>query len=153
PLVFEIKLIGTEADGAFLWGWANPAGYPPEITVDLRDHDIPELNAPETPVGEYSWLHFALVVAGIANLSAVYAPVAGEARVLLPLDAPALALPPFAVPRLITTLTTLMQTGAVRDWPAAVAAYGEQRGVDVDSVLDLELDDFGRVQRLSARSS
>lgn len=39
----------------------------------------------------------------------------------------------------------------VRDWPAAIGAYERDRGVDLSEVVELELDDLGRVTNLRSR--
>ncbi len=70
---------------------------------------------------------------------------------LFGLDDPSLELPPFDAERLLIVLTHLIQTGLVSDWPAALAAYEEARGVELDGVVEIELDDLGRITNLRSR--
>jgi hypothetical protein len=159
PIDMGIALLGTEAEGSWLWGWANPGGFPEPIVAAGRavgdygrEHDLAPLYEPESPVDDDVTLErIGIVAAGALDLKATYTGPAGDARVLFGLDDPRLDLPPFDAARLLTVLTHLIQTGLVRDWPAALAAYEEARGVELDGVVEIELDDLGRLTNLRSR--
>ena len=72
---------------------------------------------------------------------------------LLALSHPSLALPPFEPRRLVSILTAVLESGLVRDWPAALAAYAEQRGVERDGLtvggVTVTLDELGRVASIT----
>ena len=148
-----VALLGTEADGSWLWGWANPGGFPEPLVAAGRavgdygrEHEVPALYEPESAGVPLE--HIGIVASGVLGLKATYTGPAGEARVLFGLDDPRLELPPFDPVRLLTVLTQLIGVGLVRDWPAAIAAYERDRGVDLSDVVELELDDLGRVTNL-----
>ena len=159
PIEMGVALLGTEADGTWLWGWANPSGFAePGVAAGRGIGDIgrgpldPALYEPESVVDEdVSLDRIGIVASGVLGLKAVYTGPAGDARVLLGIDDPRLELPAFDPVRLLTVLTQLIQVGFVRDWPTAIAAYEKARGVDLDDVVELELDDLGRVTNLQSR--
>ena len=159
PIEMGVALLGTEADGTWLWGWANPGGFAEPLVAAGRavgdygrEHDVPALYESESAVDDdVSLDRIGIVASGVLELKAIYTGPAGDARVLFGLDDPRLELPPFDPVRLLTVLTSLLQTGLVRDWPGAVRAYEEQRGVDLSGVVELELDDLGRVTNLRSR--
>ena len=152
-LTMGVALLGTEADGSWLWGWANPGGFPEllrgrragggRLRARARGAGVYEPESAGVPLE-----HIGIVASGVLGLKAIYTGPAGEARVLFGLDDPRLELPPFDPVRLLTVLTQLIGVGLVRDWPAAIAAYERDRGVDLSDVVELELDDLGRVTNL-----
>jgi hypothetical protein len=159
PIELGIALLGTEAEGSWLWGWANPGGFPEPIVAAGRavgdygrEHDLPPLYEPETAVDDdVSLERIGIIASGALDLKATYTGPAGDAHVLFGLDDPRLELGPFDAARLLTVLTHLIQIGLVRDWPAALQAYEHARGVDLDDVVEIELDDLGRVTNLQSR--
>ncbi|MGW9346373.1 DUF6882 domain-containing protein [Nocardiopsis flavescens] len=62
PLVCDrFHLMGSAAPGpgSWMWGWANPSGFPPDLTAmsaavrDFgREHDVPELASAEVAFGD-----------------------------------------------------------------------------------------------------
>jgi hypothetical protein len=130
-LEMRAGLLGTEA-GTWRWGWANPGSFPAPVAADalaLRERDVPELRAPELALSEDVTVErIALVAMGELRLDAAYSGALDEdARVLLALRDERLALP--APASLAGLLAAVRQAGVVRDWPAALAAYAQQRGV------------------------
>jgi len=159
PIEMGVALLGTEADGSWLWGWANPSGFAEPVVAAGRavgdygrEHDVPALYEPEAAVDEDVTLdHIGIVASGVLGLKAVYTAPAGDARVLFGLDDPRLELEPFDPVRLLAVLTQLIEVGLVREWPAAIAAYEEARGVELDGIIEIELDDLGRITNLQSR--
>ena len=129
-------LLGTEASGTWLWGWANPGNFPePVIAAGLaaaeygREHDLPVLVDPESTLSDDVTLdRIGLVVEGVLPLAATYTGSLDEdARILLGLDHPSLALPPPDPARLVAVLTTCSsrassRTGAWRSTPTRPSA-------------------------------
>ena len=158
-LEMGVALLGTEFDGTWLWGWANPGGFAEPLVAAGRvvgdygrEHDVPALYEPESTVDDdVSLDRIGIVASGVLGLKAVYTGPAGDARVLFGLDDPRLDLPPFDPVRLLTVLTQLIGVGFVRDWPEAIAAYERDRGVDLSDIVELELDDLGRVTNLRSQ--
>jgi hypothetical protein len=154
-----IALLGTEADGTWLWGWANPSGFAEPVVAAGRavgdygrEHALPPLYEPESPVGEDVTLErIGIVVSGALDLKATYTGPAGDARVLFGLDDPRLVLPPPEVPRLLTVITHLIELGVVRDWPAALQAYEQVRGLRFETLIDFEFDELGRITNLRSQ--
>jgi len=156
-IVFERELemgaglLGTEAAGTWVWGWANPGGFPEPVVAAGRaagdygrEHDLPTLYEPESVLSDdVSLDRIGLVASGALGLPATYTgPLDEDARILLALDHPALALPPPDPLRTVTVISAVLQAGCVSDWAAALAAYAEQRTLDG---VEVELDDLGRL--------
>ena len=157
-------LLGTEASGTWLWGWANPGGFPePVIAAGRtaaeygRDHDVPALYEAESALSDdVSLDRIGLVVSGAVRLDATYTgPLDEDARILLALDHPSLALPPPEPARLVSILTSILEAGFVRDWWAALDAYAPQRGLAAETrddvvrlgeiEVEVQLDERGRI--------
>ena len=152
-------LLGTEASGTWLWGWANPGAFPePVIAAGLAayeygsEHDLPALIEPESVLSEDVGLdRIGIVVAGALGLQATYTgPLDEDARILVGLEHPSLALPPPDPARLITVLTTVLQAGFVSDWRVALDAYRAQRGDTALDGVEIEFDALGRIKNLRA---
>jgi hypothetical protein len=150
-------LLGTEAGGTWLWGWANPGGFPePVIAAGRaagdygREHDLPALYEPESVLSDdVSLDRICLVTSGALGLPATYTgPLDEDARILLALDHPALALPPPDPIRTATVISAVLQADFVADWESALAAYEEQRTLDG---VEVELDDLGRIASIRNR--
>ena len=149
-------LLGTEASGTWLWGWANPGGFPePVIAAGLAayeygsEHDLRALLAPESALSEdVSLDRIAIVVTGALGLPATYTgPLDEDARILIGLEHPSLELPPSDPARLVTVLSAVLQSGVVADWRVALDAY---RGPSALDGVEIELDEAGRVRSLRA---
>jgi hypothetical protein len=164
PVTMGATLLGTQADGSWLWGWANPGGFPEPVVAagcavaDYgREHDLAPLYAPESPVSDdVRCDRIGIIASGVVPLAATYRAPADGTLILFGLDHPDLALGELAPERLLTVMSALLQTGIVRDWLAACEAYAEQRGVSFDGrvlagAIEIELDDLGRITNLSAR--
>jgi hypothetical protein len=135
-LEIRAGLIGTEA-GRWLWAWASPGSYPEPVVADalaLREQDVPELREPQLALSEdVSLDRIALVAMGVLGLDAAYSGALDEdARILLGLRDASLALPEH--PPLPALLPAVLEAGVVRDWPAALAAYAQQRGLALDEL-------------------
>jgi hypothetical protein len=152
-------LLGTEASGTWLWGWANPGGFPePVIATGLAayeygaEHDLPALTEPESALSEDVGLdRIGIVVSGALGLQATYTgPLDEDARILIGLEHPSLELPAPEPARTVTVLTSVLQSGVVSDWPAALEAYRAQRGDDALDGVEIELDELGRIRNLRA---
>ena len=156
-------LLGTEADGTWMWGWANPGGFPEPVVAAGRavsdygrEHGLPPLYEPESPVGEdVSLEHIGVVASGAVGLKATYTAPANGTRILLALDHPLLELPPPDVPRLVSVLSTLLSSGFVSDWQVALESYATARDVTFDGRvlherIEFEFDELGRITNLSA---
>ena len=145
-LEMSAALLGTEASGTWLWGWANPGNFPePVIAAGLaaaeygREHDLPALVDRESTLSDDVTLdRIGLVVEGVLPLAATYTGSLDEdARILLGLDHPSLALPPPDPARLVTVLTTRAPVGLRRRLargarrlrgPARADGAGRRRG-------------------------
>ena len=154
-------LLGTEAGGTWLWGWANPGGFPaPVIAAGLaaseygREHDLPALVEPESVLSEDVGLdRIGIVVSGALGLQATYTgPLDEDARILVGIEHPSLALPSPDPIRLVTVLTGVLQSDFVEDWRAALDAYAAQRGPTALDGVEVELDELGRVAAIRSRS-
>jgi hypothetical protein len=164
-LEMRAGLLGTEA-GTWLWGWANPGSFPVPVVADARhlteyghEHEIPELIEPELALtDDVSLDRIGLVASGVLALDATYnGPLDEDARILLALGDPSLALPAPEPARLSSVLATVVQAGWVRDWTVALAAYAAQRELGLERAGDavvlggvrVTLDDDGRVAEIS----
>ena len=172
-LAVRAELIGTEATGpgSWMWCWANPAGFGDHVTAAARHArdtgGAPELAAAEVPLdGSAVGYRLAVVTCGLAGGYAYYpADAAPGTTAYLLLDAPALALPPVALPRVLTVLTGVVTSGQVRDWRRALHVYAGQRGLEArpdergvelvhpggQGSIRVALDELGRVADISGR--
>jgi hypothetical protein len=120
-------LIGTQAGGSFMWGYANPGAFPEAVVAVGRE--LPEELARE------GIDRIALIASGELRLDATYTGAMDEdAHVLLSLAHPSLRLPAFDAERFVAVKAAVAESGLVRDWPAALAAYASQRGVELRSL-------------------
>lgn len=171
-LTFDAELVGTEA-GSFMWAWANPGAFPDHVTATSRtlraigeEHGIAELAEGEVELDdEHPGARLVVAAVGQSGAPAYYAgPTGGGAYAyLLVGDNPALALPPLDAPRMMTTLTLVLEGGYVTDWPSALEAYARQReltltrpggalrleGPTLGGHAQVELDALGRVAELT----
>jgi hypothetical protein len=170
------ELIGTEAadPGSWMWSWANPGGFPDQVTGAARHargygerHGVEELTTAEIPLaGTAVGYRCTVVTCGLAGGYAYYpATAAPGTTAYLLLDHPSLALPPVQLPRVLTVLTAVTASGQVADWRRALHSYAGQRGLEAradDRGVELvhpggqgsvrvELDDQGRVADIAGR--
>ena len=120
-------LLGTQAGGSFLWGYANPGAFPEAVVAVGRE--LPQELARE------GIDRIALIAAGELGLDATYTGAMDEdTHVLLSLTHPSLRLPAFDPERFAAVMAAVVESGLVRDWPAALEAYASQRGVGLRSL-------------------
>lgn len=174
-LTYAAELLGSEAPGpgTWMWAWANPAGFPEEVTRTARalralgqEWTWPAFEEGEVPLdGDVTGPRLVIVGVGHAGAAAHYAaPLGGGGRAYLLLNGPGLELPPPSVPRLVTTLTTVLESGEVEDWPAALGHFADQRGLglrrreetfllsspELDGHVRVRFDDMSRVSGIDA---
>jgi hypothetical protein len=170
------ELIGSEAadPGSWMWSWANPSGFPDQVTGAARHargygeaNGIGELTAGEIPLDRPALgYRLAVVTCGLAGGYAYYpATAAPGTTAYLLLDHPALALPPVQLARVLTVLTGLTASGQVTDWRRALHTYAGQRGLEAraddrgvelvhpggQGSIRVDLDPQGRVTNIAGR--
>jgi hypothetical protein len=132
-LAMGVALLGTSDDRTWLWGWADEEEFPEAVVAPGRalgaygrEHGLPALYAPETPLDDDVTLdRIGVIASGVLDLQATYhAPLDGGGRVLFALEHPSLALPE---PDLERLFKIVRESGFVADWDAALAAYGHSR--------------------------
>jgi hypothetical protein len=173
-LEVRAELIGTEAaePGSWMWSWANPSGFPENVTGAARhargygeQHGVAELTTAELPLDASAiGYRMTVVTCGLAGGYAYYpAEAAPGTTAYLLLDHPSLALPPVQLPRVLTVLTAVAASGQVSDWRRALHTYASQRGLEArpdDRGLELvhpggqgsirvDLDPQGRVANIA----
>ncbi len=173
-LQVRAELVGTEAEdpGSWLWSWANPSGFPDQVTGAARyarsygeQHGVGELTTAEIPLaGAAVGYRLTVVTCGLAGGFAYYpATAAPGTTAYLLLDHPSLALPPVQLARVLTVLTAVTASGQVADWRHALQAYAGQRGLAArpdergvelahpggQGSIRVELDERGRVTNVA----
>jgi hypothetical protein len=173
-LEVRAELLGTEAadPGSWMWSWANPSGFPDQVTGAARhartygeQTGVTELTSGELPLnGAALGYRLAVVACGLAGGYAYYpAEAAPGTTAYLLLDHPSLALPAVQLPRVLTVLTAVTASGQVTDWRRALHAYASQRGLEVrqdergfelvhpggEGAIRVRLDQQGRVADIS----
>jgi hypothetical protein len=170
-----VHLLGTasEGDGSWLWGWANPSGFSPQVT-ELgarvaefgRQHGVPELAAHEltlTPDVAARVTDAAKVISG--HWTSYSGAVGPGTRAYFLIDAPQLALPPPSTPRWLRVVGESLGTGMVHDHRRAVTSYARLRGLSVatgnddtalrvrlpDGEVTLDFDHIGRISNMSGQ--
>jgi hypothetical protein len=140
-LEVRAELLGTEAadPGSWMWSWANPSGFPDQVTGAARhartygeQHGVGELTTAELPLdGSAIGYRLAVVACGLAGGYAYYpAEAAPGTTAYLLLDHPSLALPAVRLTRVVTVLTAVTASGQVTDWRRALHVYATQRGLE-----------------------
>lgn len=147
PLVVSrFHLLGSAAPGpgSWLWSWANPSGYPEEITALAdgvrrygEEHGIPELASPEVPFAALPGsptepaLAAALMTEAAKAVSGRYTsysgPVGGGTRMGVLLEHPDLTLPPPEPARVARILQQSIMDLELHDHRRAFLAYARQR--------------------------
>ncbi|TPW75445.1 DUF6882 domain-containing protein [Schumannella soli] len=171
-----LQLLGSAAPGprSWLWGWANPSGYAPEIVAaasaarQLGDRfRIPELVAGEVafddpaPAGEpepgYQLGWDLSIAARVASgiWFGYSGRVEGGTRVWMLLEGLTFDLP--SAPRVLRVIGEGLSSTTVTDHRRAVASYATLRGIPFDGVrlslpdgvIAVEFDQLGRVAALN----
>jgi hypothetical protein len=175
-LEVRAELVGTEADdpGSWMWSWANPSGFPDQVTGAARharsygeQRGVSELTTGEIPLdGAAIGYRLTVVTCGLAGGYAYYpATAAPGTTAYLLLDHPSLALPPVQLSRVLTVLTGITASAQVTDWRHALQAYAGQRGLDArpdergvelehpggQGSIRVDLDERGRVANVAGR--
>jgi hypothetical protein len=173
-LEVRAELIGTEAaePGSWMWSWANPSGFPQNVTGAARhargygqQHGVLELTTAELPLDAAAiGYRLTVVTCGLAGGYAYYpAQAAPGTTAYLLLDHPSLALPPVQLPRVLTILTAVTASGQVSDWRRALHTYASQRGLEArpddrglalvhpggQGSIRVDLDPQGRVDNIA----
>ncbi len=149
PLVCErFHLLGSAAPGprSWMWGWANPSGFPEELTAlgaavrDFgRDNEIPELADPEVPFaslpGSPEEAHLALhPLTEAAKLLtgrwfSYNGEVGGGTRVAFIIEHPELRLPEPEPTRVMRVIQQGLMDLRLTDHKRALYTYGRLRGL------------------------
>jgi hypothetical protein len=175
----RVGLLGSAAPGprSWLWGWANPGGYPAPVLEAVESvrtfgeaRGIRELVVPEVPLDD-DWDATRAAIASVAASAVqVYLPVeaGGGTHVMLGVhDVPELPAPHPEPTRLAPTLNQALFLGMITDWPRALRAYAGFRGGDLverdgayvltpaggDSGATIEIDELGRLKSFSLTRS
>ncbi|WP_157260688.1 DUF6882 domain-containing protein [Patulibacter minatonensis] len=178
-LELQVGLLGSAAPGpgTWLWGWANPGGYPAAVLATAErvrafggEHEIAELADPEVPLdADRDATRAGVAAVGATGLQA-WLPVEadGGTQVMLGIESDLPTAPPTVEPtRLGPVLNQALTSGLVSDWRRALAAYARHRGGglrDEGDTLVLEpaggdrgatvgLDDVGRITSLALTRS
>ena len=133
---WRCQLLGSESevDDTWLWGWANNAGYSPDVldaANQLRalgeQRNIPELTDRKLRIDVANGHQLAMVAAGVCGANAYYrGPYDGGAAFLLIQD-PAFPPPPAAkAVNFVNTFSTLIRVMTVPNHRKALLAYARQ---------------------------
>lgn len=148
----RVHLLGSAAPGpgSWLWAWANPAGYPAELTAlsaKVRDfgqqYGLPELASAEVPFDAVPYgpaderfeparvaallLDAAKVISG--SWVSYHAEVGGGTRAAFLIEHPEFQLPAPAFPRVMRVLQQSVAELPLTDHRRAVHSYVGQRGL------------------------
>ncbi|TPW72364.1 DUF6882 domain-containing protein [Schumannella sp. 10F1B-5-1] len=176
PATLPLQLLGSAAPGprSWLWGWANPSGYGPEVLAGANAaralgerYRIPELVGGEVPFDdpapeqepepgyELGWdLSIAARVA--SGIWFGYSGrVQGGTRVWMLLEG--LELPAPSTPRVARIIGEALMTTTVTDHRRAVSSYAALRGIAWDGAtltlpdgrLSVTFDEQGRLAGLN----
>jgi hypothetical protein len=169
-----VHLLGTasESAGSWLWGWANPSGFSPEVTETSarvaefgRGHGIPELAGEEVPLLADTGARLTDAAKAITGHWTSYSGEVGPGtRAYFLIDAPELALPAPSTPRTLRVVAESLGLGLVSDHRRALASYGRLRGLSAtngddattrmllpDGDVAVSFDHLGRIANLSGQ--
>jgi hypothetical protein len=179
-----VHLVGSAAPGprSWLWGWANPAGYPHEILAlgeHVRafgeQHGIRELASAEVPFDALPgspedpalvagmMMEAAKAVSG--RFTSYNGPVAGGTRAGFIVEHPEFQLPQPAGPRVMRVLQQSLVDLRLADHRRAFHSYGMRRGLTTEFVgpqlhlnapgvsAKVSFDDLGRVSNIAGSMS
>ncbi|MVU83596.1 hypothetical protein GPX89_40955 [Nocardia sp. ET3-3] len=176
-----MHLLGSAAPGpqSWLWSWANPTGYPDEVTAvakSVRDfgsqQGIPELASAEVPFAAFgedvephqvSWTMMELAKPITGHWTSYQGPAGSGTFVAFLVEHPELQLPPPSGPRVIRVLSQGIAELALTDHRRAVHSYLTRRGLSVtfkpngeslyfegDAVNGtVDFDEYGRMTGIS----
>lgn len=171
-----VSLLGSTAEdvGTWLWGWANPSGFSPEVTAlgqqvaeFGRRHGVPELAEPELPLTPDIAARLTDATKVITGHWTSYSGEIGPgSRAYFLIDAPELVLPAPSLPRCARVIGELLSTGLVRDCRRALESYARLRGLPAttdpdgatrlalpDGELTVSFDELGRITKISGVSA
>lgn len=180
-----VHLLGSAAPGprSWLWAWANPAGYPEQVTgLSLavrqfgQEHGIRELTEPEVAFDalpgspEDPAVVSMMMIRAVSVLSGRWTPgsvhAGGGTQAGFILEHPAFVLPDPDLARFMRVLQEGLNEPHL-DKRRAYSAYAERRGLEVsvdpagshmqlsapDFQVLVDFDELGRPSKLSARTS
>ena len=175
-LEVRAELVGTEADnpGSWMWSWANPSGFPDQVTGAARharrygeQQGVGELTTGEIPLdGSALGYRLTVVTCGLAGGYAYYpATAAPGTTAYMLLDHTSLALPPVQMSRALSVLTAVSASGQVVDWRHALLSDAGQRGLEArpaegwvelvhpagQGSIRVDLDERGRVANIAGQ--
>ncbi|QFU90406.1 DUF6882 domain-containing protein [Amycolatopsis sp. YIM 10] len=151
PLVCErVHLLGSAAPGpgSWLWAWANPFGYRPEvlgIALAAKEfgerHGIPELAEAEIPFdalpgsptepAQVASLMMEAAKVATGRWSGYQGPVGGGTRAGFLVEHPELSLPPATSARTMRVLQQGVMELTLHDHRRAFGSYAVNRGLEV----------------------
>jgi hypothetical protein len=169
---FHADILGTEANGTWLWSWANEASHIPDGALvaarRLREigqrEGIAELSDRELPLERGGCHRLALATAHLVGGGPYYRGPAGDATVCLLITDPAFPglAEPF-IPRIVNAWQMFTAGGFDVDPQRAFVAYVHARGFFVERAertlrahhphagsLTATLDDRGRIAKLES---
>jgi hypothetical protein len=170
-------LLGSTSEdaGSWLWGWANPSGFSPQVTEVSaqvaefgRGHGVRELADQQHPLEPDTAARLTDAAKVITGHWTSYSGEAGPGtRVYFLIDAPELALPAPSTPRCLRTIAESLGTGMVHDHRRALASYTRMRGIAAtnghdgtplrlhlpDGEITVTFDHLARIADLSARAA
>ena len=170
------NLLGSTAEhpGSWLWAWANPSGFAPEVTAlaeavaDFgRRHGVQELVEAELPLTPEIGARLTEAAKVITGRWTAYSCAVGPgSRAYFLVEAPELLLPAPSTPRFTRVIGEALTNGLVRDHRRALLSYARLRQlpttvdpagtrVDLrlpDGQLTVTLDEAGRISNMSART-
>ncbi|GAB2696591.1 DUF6882 domain-containing protein [Nocardia thraciensis] len=146
----DFHLLGTAAEGSWLWSWANPRGFPAPVTAVAEavryfgvQHGIDELATaelpfttltivpPEPPLVVGVMMEAAKIISGHwSGYNAVLGDNGGRAAFLV--EHPDFGLPPPEPTRIEAVLTRAMTGPTLSDRRRAVRSYLRRRGLTAD---------------------
>ena len=151
----SFHLLGTAAPGprSWLWSWANPQGYAPQLTelaASLRDFGtefhIGELVEPEVPFSDLPGPpdHPAAAVSTLTEAAKIVSghwtsysgDAGGGTRAAFLIDHPQFALPPPRPERVVRVLQQGIAELALTDHRRAVYAYATRRPLAAEAAAD-----------------
>ncbi|HEX2134055.1 MAG TPA: hypothetical protein VHH15_21135 [Actinophytocola sp.] len=177
----RFHLLGSAAPGpgSWLWGWANPHGYPQpllalgEYVRDFgRRHGIAELAEPEIPFDALpgspsdpnlvAGMLTEAAKAAAGNWTSYSGEVGGGTRAAFLVEHPDFTLPPPAPTRVMRVLQQGLAELRLGDHRRAVHAYAVRRGLDPVHEADrltlnapglsatVHFDQYGRIENINA---
>ena len=179
-----VHLLGSAAPGprSWLWGWANPAGYKPEILAlgeQVRSfgeqHGLRELASAEVPFAALpgspedpalvAGMMMEVTKAITGRFTSYNGPVGGGTRAAFIVEHPEFQLPAPAGPRVMRVLQQSLTDLKLTDHRRAFYSYGTRRGLNTEFVgpqlhlngqnvsAKIDFDEFGRVSNIAGSMS